>query len=86
MIKTWDEIKQMGSNHYKSGGHVEPIDLYKSLGVIVPFALTSIIKYASRNLAIGAEVSIKDLDKIIHYAEMCKTVTGGSNDSKRSEN
>jgi hypothetical protein len=74
MVKTWEELKKMGSEHYKTGA-IEPIDLYKSMGVIVPFALTSIIKYASRNLAIGCVVSQKDLDKIIHYAEMCKTVT-----------
>jgi hypothetical protein len=41
----------------------------------VPFALTSIIKYASRNLAIGCMVNPKDMDKIIHYAELMKSLT-----------
>jgi hypothetical protein len=73
-MATWDELKKRGSEHYKTGA-IEPIDLYKSMGVIVPFALTSIIKYASRNLAIGCMVNPKDMDKIIHYAELMKSLT-----------
>jgi len=71
--KTWDEIKQDGSAHYKSG-QVEPIDLYRSLGVMHIFALTSIIKYASRNLKSGNRIDVGDLDKIIHYAEIVKSL------------
>jgi hypothetical protein len=77
-IKTWEEIKQGGSEHYKLGG-IEPIDLYLSLGALRAFAICSIIKYASRNMGIGEEadpVSNKDMDKIIHYAEMLKTSCG----------
>jgi hypothetical protein len=73
-MATWDELKKRGSEHYKTGA-TEPIDLYRSMGVIVPFALTSIIKYASRNLAIGCMVNPKDMDKIIHYAELMKSLT-----------
>lgn len=73
MTKTWEELKKMGSQHYKTGA-IEPIDLYKSMGVIIPFALTSIIKYASRGLAFGAAINPEDMDKIIHYAEMMKTL------------
>jgi len=72
-IKTWEEIKNQGSGHYKNGG-VEPIDLYRSLGVMHIFALTSIIKYASRNLIQGVSVNMNDLDKIIHYAEIVKSL------------
>ena len=67
---TWDDIKKRGSDHYKTGG-VEPIDLYKDGGMLADFALCSIIKYAYRNKD-GVFVSAKDMDKIIHYAEMLK--------------
>ena len=73
---TWDEIKQQGSTHYKTGD-VEPIDLYKSAGVLRDVALGAIIKYAFRNIVNReSPVSNKDMDKIIHYAEMVKTVYG----------
>jgi hypothetical protein len=65
---TWEELKKRGSGYYKGG--VEPIDLYKSGGLLKPFALASIIKYAYRNRAEGVPVSIRDMDKIKHYADM----------------
>jgi hypothetical protein len=77
-MKTWDEIKQGGSVHYKVGG-VEPIDLYRAGGALRDFALCSIIKYAFRNIQHGTDagpVKTRDMDKIIHYAEMLKTACG----------
>ena len=71
----WREIKSVGSEHYKTEG-VEPIDLIKDLGLLRNFALANIIKYASRN-AKSVGVRIKDMNKIIHYAEMLKTAYGG---------
>jgi hypothetical protein len=71
-MKTWDELKREGSAHYKNGG-VEPIDLYRSIGIFRGFALASIIKYASRNVGGGpyeSPVSERDMRKIIHYAEL----------------
>lgn len=69
-MKTWADIKQNGSEHYKNGG-IEPIDLYRSLGILKPFAIACIIKYASRN--VGKEiVSEGDVEKIKHYAEMLR--------------
>jgi len=65
----WDELKQRGSEHYKSG-QVEPIDLYRSLGLFNDFALASIIKYAARQKTRGLNES--DLSKITHYAELLK--------------
>jgi len=76
MIKTWEEIKDNGSEHYKQKGEVEPIDLYKSMGILQNFAIASIIKYASRN-TMHSYVKVKDMDKIIHYAEMLKAAYGG---------
>ncbi len=67
----------MGSSHYKTGD-VEPIDLYRSLGGLRAFAVCSIIKYASRNVGGGWQsksISIQDMDKIIHFAEILKTLT-----------
>ena len=69
----WEKVKQNGSTHYKTG-KIEPIDLYLSLEILTPFCLASIIKYASRSATTG--VSIKDLDKIIHYAQILKAKQG----------
>lgn len=70
-MKTWEEIKQSGSGHYKTGS-VEPIDLYKSLGILPDFAIASIIKYAARQKQKGLNQS--DLSKIMHYCEILQTV------------
>lgn len=70
---TWDQLKQGGSEHYKTGA-VEPIDLYrsatphKSLSSLMIFALCCIIKYAFRCLTRG--VSEGDMGKIVHYARI----------------
>jgi hypothetical protein len=63
--------KNDGSDHYKTGG-VEPIDLYVSGGMIRHFALANIIKYAFRNRDMSNPVSVKDMNKIIHYANILK--------------
>ena len=66
----WEEVKNLGSAHYKSG-LIEPIDLYKAGGMMQDFAIASIIKYAYRNREQnGNPISIKDMEKIKHYAEM----------------
>ncbi len=77
--KTWKELKQEGSPHYKthSGGqspHVEPIDLYKAGNLFSSFAICSIIKYAFRISTYSRETKSdeveRDIRKIIHYAEL----------------
>ena len=67
----WGDLQQKGESHYKTGW-VEPIDLYKSGGILKPFAIASIIKYAFRNR--NRKIVEKDLDKIIHYAEMLRVL------------
>lgn len=74
-VNTWKEIKDTGSEHYKTEG-VEPIDLIKDLGLLRQFAIANIIKYASRN-AKSIVVKTKDMNKIIHYAQMLKSAYGG---------
>lgn len=64
---TWDQLKLRGSGHYRAG-IMQPIDLYRSAGAMVPFALCSIIKYAYRCLTRGIDRG--DLEKIIHYAQL----------------
>lgn len=64
--KTWEQLKTEGSLHYR--GLVQPIDIYRSKGVFIPFALCSIAKYAVRNM--GKEINPKDMEKIKHYAEL----------------
>ena len=64
--KTWEELRLNGSEHYR--GTVQPIDIYKSKGVFKPFALCSIVKYATRNL--DKDLNPNDIKKIIHYAEL----------------
>lgn len=68
MPKTWNELKESGSQHYKTGG-IEPVDLYKDGGMFRHFALCSIIKYAFRNRNIEEPVSEKDMLKIVDYAQ-----------------
>ncbi len=70
-LSPWEAIKAKGSDHYKTG-EVEPIDLYKSAGILQDFAIGNIIKYAYRLKKKG--VNSPDIDKIIHYAEMLKVV------------
>ena len=64
----WDVLKKEGSAHYKTG-LVEPIDLYRAGGILQPFAIGNIIKYAYRQREV---ISLSDCDKIIHYAQMLK--------------
>lgn len=70
---TWEELKKVGSNHYKTG-EVEPIDLYrsaiphKSYNAFDIKALTDIIKYAFRLLVRGYKKD--DVNKISHYLSL----------------
>ena len=73
---SWDELKSQGSEHYKTGG-VEPIDLYRSGGMFKDFALCSIIKYAFRQ---RDNVNVRDLEKIIDYAQKLKATLEGKVD------
>lgn len=66
---TWEELKQRGSEHYKTG-EIEPIDLYRSAGMLRHFALGNIIKYAFRNADLSKPINIKDIEKVIHYAQL----------------
>ncbi len=66
---TWEELKGRGSAHYKTG-RTEPIDLYRSAGMLRHFALSNIIKYAYRNADPTKPISLKDLEKIKHYTDM----------------
>lgn len=77
----WTKIKDKGNPLYK-GNDVEPVDLFKSGGLLRDFAIGSIIKYAFRNRSsTGRELLIQDMDKIIHYAEMLKAL-GSKNEDK----
>lgn len=69
-MDTWKSVKQRGSGHYKTGS-VEPIDLFRAGGILQPFAVASIIKYAFRQ---REAISPSDCDKIIHYAEILKAL------------
>jgi hypothetical protein len=66
---TWEELKKRGKDYWKTGG-VEPIDLYKAVGILKPFALASIIKYAFRARLEDGMKLIDDMVKIKHYADM----------------
>jgi len=66
----WDEIKQGGSDHYKTCD-IEPIDLFKSGGMLWDKIVADIIKYAYRNRReLGQPVKLKDIEKIHHLADM----------------
>ena len=68
----WSDIKERGSEHYKKdSSKVEPVDLYKDGGILRDFAVGCIIKYAYRNRGqCGGPVSVADMEKICHYAQM----------------
>lgn len=84
----WEELKKDGSAHYKTGG-VEPLDLYRSMGILRPFCIASIIKYAARNAGTGKPednpVSNKDCDKMIHYAKILKVACGEWNEDTQND-
>lgn len=67
-MSKWEDLKNKGSDHYKTG-KIEPIDLYRSSGMLRHFALGNIIKYAFRN-ALSEKINLNDLKKIIHYSEL----------------
>jgi hypothetical protein len=70
-MKSWDELKNQGSKHYKTGG-IEPIDLYAAGNMFHDFALCSIMKYAFRSrreMNLDTDLIIKNLEKIIDYAQ-----------------
>jgi hypothetical protein len=70
-MKTWNELKQNGSEHYKTGG-IEPVDLYSAGNMFHDFALCSIMKYAFRSrreMKLDKQLMIKNLEKIIDYAQ-----------------
>jgi hypothetical protein len=72
----WEELKNNGSDHYKTGG-TEPVDLYVSGNMFHDFALCSIIKYAFRSrreMNIEKNLMIKNLDKIIDYAQKLRVL------------
>lgn len=71
----WMKVKRKGSKHYHGGG-LEPIDLMRAGGLLYPFAISCIMKYAYRNRKANRLVSVikEDMDKIIHYAEMVKVI------------
>ena len=66
--KIWDELKNEGSAHYKTG-EAQMIDIYKAKGVLKPWALCEIAQHAIRNVD-KVVVSIDDLRKILHYTEL----------------
>ena len=73
---SWDSLKNQGESHYKTGG-TEPVDLYKSGGMFQDFALCSIIKYefrSRREMKIDKKLLLKNLDKIIDYAQKLKAM------------
>ncbi|HOL44531.1 MAG TPA: DUF3310 domain-containing protein [Methanothrix sp.] len=72
----WETVKRRGSEHYKTGD-VEPLDLFRSGGILHHFAIASIIKYAFRQ---RKTISASDCEKIIHYAEILMALV---NDTKR---
>jgi hypothetical protein len=71
MLETWDDLKQQGSEHYKTGG-VEPVDLYKAGGMLHDYCCTSMIKYAFRSRResnIDRELLVKNMNKVIDCAQ-----------------
>jgi hypothetical protein len=78
-MKTWDELKKEGSKHYRDTDGIQPIDLYRDLGIFRSWAIAEICQHAIRNIGSGPDenpVSTKDMQKIIHYAELLIAACG----------
>lgn len=73
----WNDIKQIGSNHYKTGT-VEPIDLIRAAGYLEGFVGGSIIKYAFRMGRVKRAKAIQDMEKVEHYARIMKAHLEGA--------
>jgi hypothetical protein len=73
--QAWEALKKDGSDHYKTAG-VEPIDLYRAMGLFRPWAIVEICQHALRNRLDDAPVSSKDMDKIIDYARKLDAAYG----------
>jgi len=66
----WEEVKNLGSAHYKSG-LVEPLDLYKSGNMLQDWVIGEIMQHAYRNRTqLCKKISIQDMEKIKHFAEI----------------
>jgi len=75
MIPEWDEIKKNGQQHYKqnNGYDIEPIDLYKSGGILHDGIIWNIIKNAyrcRREVHPKFEDAQHYMTEILHYANM----------------
>lgn len=68
-LMTWEELKKRGSDHYKTG-EIEPIDLYRSAGMLRHYTITSIIRYAYRNGYPGNPKFLQDMEKIKHCVDL----------------
>ena len=66
--QAWERLKQNGSDHYKTLG-VQPIDLYRAMGLFRPWAIVEICQHALRNRFEDVPVSSEDMNKIIDYAQ-----------------
>lgn len=88
----WKDIKKKGNPSYKTG-KVEPIDLFKDGGILWDWCIGEIIAKAYRNrgqiLDIPGPTTVdlaphilEDLNEIIHYAEMLKSVIEETKEKK----
>ena len=75
MKSKWEEVKEEGSLHYHNTGSIEPIDLYKSLGILKHWIIGEICQHALRNRD-KVSVSSEDMKKIIHYAKILRAAYG----------
>ena len=76
----WDKLKSEGSDHYKTDGGIEPIDLYVAGNMFQDFALASIIKYAFRSRrdeGLDVATFCKNMRKVIDYANKLIAFYGG---------
>jgi len=58
-------LQTQGSDHYRAGGGVQPLELIASRRMLPDFAMGNVIKYATRH---KVTQSPDDLKKIVDYA------------------
>ena len=64
----WEKAisSQVGGSHYKTMG-IQPIEIFKAMGILEEACVANIIKYVMRYKQKGGK---QDLEKVIHYTEI----------------
>jgi hypothetical protein len=70
-MSRWEEVKTEGSEHYRKIEGVQPIDLFRSGGILRDWVIGEIMQHAFRNRTqVKKIINPKDFEKIAHYCRI----------------